>query len=90
MAGAMPAAEMRALIARQRRKDLLFVLLGVAALGLAFATFITLFLDMLFDGWSRPRPECFTQFASRKAEQGASLVADELASTARSTRCATS
>ncbi|MBP6693002.1 MAG: phosphate ABC transporter permease PstA [Xanthomonadales bacterium] len=75
MAGAMPAVEMRALIVRQRRKDLLFVLLGVAALGLAFATFITLFLDMLFDGWSRLRPEFFTQFASRKAEQAGILAA---------------
>ena len=75
MAGALPAVEMRALIARQRRKDLLFVLLGVAALGLAFATFITLFLDMLFDGWSRLRPEFFTQFASRKAEQAGILAA---------------
>jgi phosphate transport system permease protein len=75
MAGAMPAAEMRALIAKQRRRDLLFVLLGVAALGLAFATFITLFLDMLVDGWSRLRPEFFTQFASRKAEQAGILAA---------------
>jgi phosphate transport system permease protein len=65
----------RALIAKAKRWDVIFVALGIVALGIGFATFLALFLDMLIDGWSRLRPEFFTQFPSRRAPQAGILSA---------------
>jgi len=65
----------RALIARAKRWDVLFVALGILALGIGFATFLALFLDMLIDGWTRLRPDFFTQFPSRRASQAGILSA---------------
>ena len=65
----------RALIAKAKRWDVIFVALGIVALGIGFATFLALFLDMLIDGWSRLRPEFFTQFPSRRAGQAGILSA---------------
>ena len=67
--------EVRRLIVRARRLDVLFVALGIVALDIGFATFVALFLDMLIDGWSRLRPEFFTQFPSRRAGQAGILSA---------------
>jgi phosphate transport system permease protein len=66
---------LRALIARGRRWDVVFVALGIIALGIGFATFLALFLDMLVDGWARLRPEFFTNFPSRRAGQAGILSA---------------
>jgi phosphate transport system permease protein len=68
-------AVIRADIQRRKRYDLLFGLLGICALALALLTMATLFVDMLIDGWSRLRPEFFTQFASRRAAQAGILSA---------------
>lgn len=65
----------RAHIARQKRWDVAFMVLGVCALGIGVLTFLTLFVDMVIDGWSRLRPEFFTQFPSRRAGQAGILSA---------------
>jgi len=67
--------EIRALIVKSKRWDVIFVVLGVLALGIGLLTFLALFLDMLIDGWSRLRPEFFTQFPSRRAGQAGILSA---------------
>lgn len=65
----------RALISNHKRKDLMFALLGMAALGLAAVTFIALFTGMVMDGASRLSPDFFTNFASRRAENAGILAA---------------
>ncbi|MGZ8992438.1 MAG: phosphate ABC transporter permease PstA [Burkholderiaceae bacterium] len=68
-------ARIRSLIAKAKRWDVIFVVLGILALGIGMLTFMTLFLDMLIDGWSRLRPEFFTEFPSRRAGQAGILSA---------------
>lgn len=65
----------RAGIARRKRLDLLFGLLGVLCLAVCLLTMATLFADMLADGWSRLRPEFFASFPSRRAAQAGILSA---------------
>jgi len=67
--------DIRRLIARAKRWDVIFIVLGILALGVGFLTFLTLFLDMVIDGWERLRPEFFTQFPSRRASQAGILSA---------------
>ena len=67
--------DIRRLIARAKRWDVIFIVLGILALGVGFLTFLALFLDMLIDGWERLRPEFFTQFPSRRAAQAGILSA---------------
>ncbi|MGE4071825.1 MAG: phosphate ABC transporter permease PstA [Lysobacterales bacterium] len=69
------AADLQATIARAKRKDLLFVALGVAALLFAACTFVALFIDMVGDGWSRLNGSFFTEFASRRPERAGILAA---------------
>ena len=69
------AADLQATIARAKRKDVLFVCLGVAALLFAACTFVALFLDMVSDGWSRLNGSFFTEFASRRPERAGILAA---------------
>lgn len=72
---AQNAAEIRGLIATGRRRDTIFVALGIICLGIGLLTFATLFFDMAIDGWSRLNPEFFTQFPSRRAGQAGILSA---------------
>jgi phosphate transport system permease protein len=67
--------QVRGLIARAKRWDVIFVAVGVVALGIGLLTFVALFVDMLIDGWARLRPEFFTQFPSRRAGQAGILSA---------------
>jgi phosphate transport system permease protein len=67
--------QIRGLIARAKRWDVIFVTLGIIALGIGLLTFVALFVDMLADGWARLRPEFFTQFPSRRAGQAGILSA---------------
>jgi phosphate transport system permease protein len=67
--------EIRGLIAKAKRRDVIFVVIGIIALGIGLLTFVTLFVDMLIDGWARLRPEFFTQFPSRRAGQAGILSA---------------
>ena len=69
------SVRLRALIAAAKRWDVIFVGLGIIALGIGLLTFAALFLDMLIDGWSRLRPEFFTEFPSRRAGQAGILSA---------------
>lgn len=69
------SAHLQGVIASARRKDTIFVVLGVAALLFAFCTFVALFLDMVSDGWARLNADFFTQFASRRAERAGILAA---------------
>jgi phosphate transport system permease protein len=69
------AADLQATIARAKRRDLLFVGLGVAALLFAACTFVALFVDMVGDGWSRLNAGFFTEFASRRPERAGILAA---------------
>jgi phosphate transport system permease protein len=67
--------QIRGLIAKAKRRDVIFVALGIIALGIGLLTFVALFVDMLIDGWARLRPEFFTQFPSRRAGQAGILSA---------------
>jgi phosphate transport system permease protein len=68
-------AAIRANIARRKRWDLMFGLLGILALALGLMTIATLFVDMLIDGWARFHPEFFTNFPSRHAAKAGILSA---------------
>ena len=68
-------AEIRSLITKAKRRDTIFVVLGILGLGFGLLTFVVLFLDMLLDGWSRLAPEFFSQFPSRRAGQAGILSA---------------
>ena len=68
-------AQIRALIARHKRWDIIFGIIGVVCLAVGLMTFVTLFLDMLVDGYARLRPEFFTEFPSRRAGQAGILSA---------------
>ena len=76
MSTAAPSpAAIRGLIARAKRRDAVFVAVGILALGIGLATFVALFLDMLIDGWSRLRPDFFAEFPSRRAANAGILSA---------------
>jgi phosphate transport system permease protein len=68
-------AELRALIARHKRWDVIFGLIGIICLAIGLLTFATLFVDMLLDGYTRLKPEFFTEFPSRRAGQAGILSA---------------
>ena len=69
------AAEIRALIANHKRWDIVFGVIGIVCLAICLMTFVTLFVDMLIDGYARLRPEFFTEFPSRRAGQAGILSA---------------
>lgn len=68
-------AEIRGMIARHKRWDVIFGLVGLLCLAIGLMTFATLFVDMLLDGYTRLRPEFFTEFPSRRASQAGILSA---------------
>lgn len=59
--------EIRRLIAKAKRWDLVFSLLGLLALLLAVIVLIGLFMNLLWDGAPRISWEFFTNFSSRRA-----------------------
>ena len=67
--------EIRGIIARAKRLDVIFGVAGLLALGLGLLTFATLFVDMALDGYSRLTPDFFTEFPSRHAERAGILSA---------------
>jgi phosphate transport system permease protein len=67
--------EMRALIARHKLNDHIFAAIGLFFLLIAVTMLLAAFIDLLIDGWSRLRPEFFTSFPSRRAEQAGILSA---------------
>jgi phosphate transport system permease protein len=67
--------EVREMIQRHKRWDLVFSLVGLLALMVGVLTFVTLFAGMALDGASRLTPEFFTNFPSRRPEQAGILSA---------------
>ncbi|MBK8015665.1 MAG: phosphate ABC transporter permease PstA [Betaproteobacteria bacterium] len=67
--------EIRVLIARHKRWDLIFALCGLMALMVGILTFLTLFAGMVYDGSARLNPEFFTHFPSRRPENAGILSA---------------
>jgi phosphate transport system permease protein len=67
--------EIRTLIARHKRWDVIFALCGIAALMVGILTFLTLFVGMVLDGAPRLNIDFFTNFPSRRAENAGILSA---------------
>lgn len=67
--------EIRTIIARHKRWDLLFSLLGLAALMIGVLTFLTLFGQMVIEGAGRLSLDFFLNFPSRRPEQAGILSA---------------
>ena len=71
----MKPTNLRALIARHKRYDALFGVLGLVALMLGVLTFVALFADMAWNGLGRLDWSFFTSFPSRRAGQAGILSA---------------
>ena len=67
--------EVRAMIRRHKRNDMLFVLIGLLALMLALLTLLTLFVDLVMDGYPKFNIEFLTDFPSRRAAHAGLLSA---------------
>ena len=62
----------RAMIRRHKRNDVIFAAIGLIALMLGLLTLLTLFLDLVMDGYPRFTLEFFSNFPSRRAANGCS------------------
>jgi phosphate transport system permease protein len=71
----MTVAEIRALITKHKRWDLMFALVGLFALMVGVLTFVALFAGMAIDGAHRLSWDFFTNFPSRRPEQAGILSA---------------
>jgi phosphate transport system permease protein len=71
----MTVAQIRDLIARHKRWDLIFAVIGVFALMIGVLTFVTLFAGMVIDGAERLSWNFFTHFPSRRPDQAGILSA---------------
>lgn len=65
----------RELIARHKRWDMIFALVGVLALMIGVLTFVALFAEMAWTGLARLDWQFFTSFPSRRASQAGILSA---------------
>lgn len=68
-------SEIRALIARHKRRDVIFAFCGLLALLVGVLTFFVLFVGMVMDGLPRLSIEFFTNFPSRRPENAGILSA---------------
>jgi phosphate transport system permease protein len=77
MSAQHPAAlqDLRSLIARHKRRDFLFGILGLIALMIGVLTFTALFLQMAIDGAPRLSWDFFSSFPSRRPGQAGILSA---------------
>ena len=75
MAYARGVEEVRALIARHKRWDMIFGLLGLVALMVGVLTFVALFTSMALEGVPRLSVDFFTSFPSRRPAQAGILSA---------------
>jgi len=71
----MTVAEIRALIVKHKRWDLIFATVGVLALMVGVLTFASLFAGMAIDGAHLLSLDFFTSFPSRRPEQAGILSA---------------
>ena len=67
--------ELRALIRKHKRWDMIFGLLGLLSLSVGILTLVALFVDMAVAGVPRLNAEFFTSFPSRRAGQAGILSA---------------
>jgi phosphate transport system permease protein len=67
--------EVRAMIRRHKRKDILFASIGLLALMFALLTLLTLFIDLVMDGYQRFNMEFLSEFPSRRAAHAGLLSA---------------
>jgi phosphate transport system permease protein len=65
----------REIIARHKRWDYIFGVIGIVALMIGVLTFVALFVDMAIDGIPRLHPEFFTNFPSRRPDSAGILSA---------------
>ncbi len=75
MAYAGNLEQIRALIVKHKRWDMIFAVCGIIALMIGLLTFVALFLNMAIDGIPRLNAEFFTNFPSRKPQQAGILSA---------------
>ena len=54
----------RAMIRRHKRNDMLFAMVGLVALMLGLLTLLTLFIDLVMDGYPRFNLQFFSDFPS--------------------------
>src|SRR5260221_12716595 len=71
----MTAAQIRALITKPKRWDLIFASVGGFALMVGVLTFLALFAGMVMDGAHRLSWDFFANFPSRRAEHAGILSA---------------
>ena len=71
----MEVAEIRAVIARGKRWDAIFVAIGILCLAVGVLTVFALAADMAIKGWERLSPEFFSTFPSRRAANAGILSA---------------
>ena len=67
--------EVRAMIKRHKLNDYIFSLIGLLALTLALLTLLTLFTDLVMDGYTRFNVDFLTEFPSRRAAKAGLLSA---------------
>ena len=63
------------MIRRHKRNDFIFSIIGLLALMVGLMTLMTLFIDLISDGYPRFNSEFFQNFPSRKAERAGLLSA---------------
>ena len=71
----MTVAQIRAIITKHKRWDLIFATVGVLALMVGVLTFVALFAGMVMDGAHRLSWDFFVNFPSRRAENAGILSA---------------
>jgi phosphate transport system permease protein len=65
----------RAMIRRHKRNDMFFAAIGLIALMLGLLTLLTLFIDLVMDGYPRFNMQFFSDFPSRRAGSAGLLSA---------------
>lgn len=71
----LTVTQIRALITRHKRWDMVFAMIGVVALMIGALTFVSLFAGMVMDGAQRLSTDFFLNFPSRRPEQAGILSA---------------
>lgn len=67
--------EVRQMIRRHKLNDHIFAIVGLLALMIGLLTLLTLFVDLVMDGYTRFNPDFFTNYPSRRAGQAGLLSA---------------
>ncbi len=68
-------AEIRALIVKHKRWDVIFSMIGLVAMMIGVITLLALFIDLVLDGYGRLTWDFFTSFPSRRAGDAGILSA---------------